>query len=152
MSLDPKIPIHPVQTHSIHDGGCVPQKVTLAAYEVYKHVYGAQEAMITGGCRGGFGVGELIAFLYARSFPREEWRCRVDEAFRGMELDGKYVDTAILRWERYTGRQVRHAATGLTFEQMTTLRKSSAPPVQSPSSNGEVSGERSVHSETKGEE
>jgi hypothetical protein len=31
------------------------------------------------------GVGELVAFLYARSFPEKEWRMRVDEALRGME-------------------------------------------------------------------
>ncbi|MNU04783.1 hypothetical protein D3C72_2493450 [compost metagenome] len=56
----------------------------MRAYEVYTHVYGAQEAMVTGGCRGGFGTGELIAFLYAHTFPKNEWSARVDEAFRGM--------------------------------------------------------------------
>jgi len=55
----------------------------MAAYEVYCELYGAQEALVTGGCRGGMSQGELIAFLYARSFPRSEWRRRVDEAFRG---------------------------------------------------------------------
>ena len=59
--------------------------VTLRAYEVYRSVHGPQEALITGWCRGGFGTGELIAFLYARSFPEEEWRQRVDEAFENME-------------------------------------------------------------------
>ena len=77
---------HPIQTHQCRRG---PAKcstvVTLAAYEVYCHLYGKQEAMITGGCRGGFSSGELIAFLYARSFPRNEWRQRFDEALEGME-------------------------------------------------------------------
>jgi hypothetical protein len=41
--------------------------------------------LVTGNCRGGFSAGELIAFLYARSFPKSEWRARVDEAFHGME-------------------------------------------------------------------
>ena len=63
--------------------GWAPKTVTMAAYEVYCHVYGSQEAMVTGSCRGGFSTGELIAFLYARSFPKAEWRARVDEAFRG---------------------------------------------------------------------
>lgn len=44
-----------------------------------------QEAMVTGGCRGGFSTGELIAFLYARSFPKAEWSARVREAFNGSE-------------------------------------------------------------------
>lgn len=41
--------------------------------------------MVTGDCRGGFSTGELIAFLYAHSFPKEQWSERVDEAFRGAE-------------------------------------------------------------------
>lgn len=67
----------------------VAESVYMRAYEVYSEVYGAQEAMIDlegRNCRGGFGVGELVAFLYAHSFPREEWRKRVDEAFAGAEL------------------------------------------------------------------
>lgn len=74
---------HPVQTG--HNGGKAPQVVTMRAYEVYCHVYGSQEAMVTGWCRGGFSSGELVAFLYARSFPKKEWIRRVSEAFKGME-------------------------------------------------------------------
>ena len=80
------IPTHPIQTECCHRGGEAPSVVTLLAYEVYVHVFGAQEAMITGGCRGGFGVGELLAFLYARSFPKAEWRARVDEALNGLRI------------------------------------------------------------------
>lgn len=81
-----EIAVHPVQTHYRpgQSSEC-PQVVTMRAYEVYCHLYGRQRAMVEGGCRGGFGVGELVAFLYARSFPKEEWRVRVDEAFRGMK-------------------------------------------------------------------
>ena len=82
-----EIETHPVQTTKWNRPGATraPKVVTMAAYEVYCHISGAQEAMVTGGCRGGFGAGELIAFLYARSFPKAEWSARVDEAFRGME-------------------------------------------------------------------
>ena len=90
----PDIPTHPVQTNYVaRIGGkkCrVPQTVTLAAYEVYSALYGPQEALIDDegrGCRGGFDVlSELVPFLYARAFPREEWRKRVDEATNGMVL------------------------------------------------------------------
>lgn len=84
MTIEP--PTHPIQTHSVKDGGRAPTTVTLRAYEVYAHVFGPQEALITGDCRGGFGVGELIAFLYARSFPKSEWKERVDEALIGLKL------------------------------------------------------------------
>ena len=77
---------HPVQTpyHSRRLQGWAPKSVTMAAYEVYCHVFAPQEALVTGGCRGGFAVSELIAFLYARSFPKDEWKRRVEEAFTGM--------------------------------------------------------------------
>jgi len=87
VSGDADVPVHPVQrSHSPrYDRAYAPQCVTLAAYEVYKHVHGEQVALITGECRGGFGTGELVAFLYARSFPKSEWSARVDEALRGMK-------------------------------------------------------------------
>ena len=77
---------HPVQHASGVYGAPAraPTAVTLAAYEVYCHVYSPQEALVTGGCRGGFSAGELIGLLYARSFPKAEWRKRVNEAFNGM--------------------------------------------------------------------
>lgn len=85
--MSEKVATHPVQIHYRHGmNGEAPVSVTMRAYEVYCHVYSPQEAMVTGGCRGGFGIGELMAFLYARSFPKEEWRKRVDEALRGMSL------------------------------------------------------------------
>lgn len=83
-----EVATHPIQVERTRNGrpGAAPQAVTLRAYEVYKACYGEQEALVTGWCRGGFGVGELIAFLYARSFPREEWQARVDEALDGLNV------------------------------------------------------------------
>jgi DNA modification methylase len=40
---------------------------------------------------------------------------RVGRTCYGIELDPIYVDTAIRRWERYTGDQAVHAVTGRTF-------------------------------------
>ena len=82
-----RIETHPVQVPSRASSGAkCPAAVTLLAYEVYCHVYAPQPALITGGCRGGFSVGELIAFLYARNFPKDQWAARAREAFTGMEL------------------------------------------------------------------
>lgn len=82
-----EIPVHPVQRPLgvIRDQSVAPQVVTMAAYEVYTELWGAQERLVTGDCRGGFGAGELIGLLYARSFPRKEWRQRFEEAMKGME-------------------------------------------------------------------
>jgi hypothetical protein len=68
--------------------GKIPWDIHIAAYEVYCECYGEQEALIDTekrGCRGGFGIDELIAFLYVRQFPRKEWRQRVDQALEGIE-------------------------------------------------------------------
>lgn len=78
------IKTHPIQT-SRRGNARVPQVVTMRAYEVYCHLYGKQEALVTGGCRGGFSSGELMAFLYAYPFPKAEWSVRVQEAFKGMD-------------------------------------------------------------------
>lgn len=82
--------LFPVQQRPNHRGnaGTVNESVYMAAYEVYAHVYGEQKAMIEGHCRGGFGAGEIIAFLYAKSFPKNEWAKRIDEALKGMKLGG----------------------------------------------------------------
>lgn len=40
----------------------------------------------------------------------------------GLELDPKYVDVTIRRWETYTGGGAVHAETGLTFAEMRELR------------------------------
>lgn len=83
-----EIATHPVQTHQgfRREKARVRTEVTERAYEVYCHVHRPQPAMMTGDCRGGFGAGELVAFLYARSFPKSEWSARVDEALRGMTI------------------------------------------------------------------
>lgn len=79
---------HPVQTLSRYDRepGRAPVVVTMRAYDVYCELYQPQPAMVTGNCRGGFGTGELVAFLYARSFPKTEWRVRFAEALRGLHV------------------------------------------------------------------
>lgn len=80
------IETHPVQVKRYgRETARISTDVSMAAYEVYCAVFGPQEALVTGGCRGGFSASELIAFLYARSFPKAEWRQRVDEAFHNME-------------------------------------------------------------------
>lgn len=79
--------VHPVQYHHRpHMRACAPVTTTMRAYEVYCHIYREQPALVTGDCRGGFGIGELIAFLYARSFPKEEWSERFHEALTGMVM------------------------------------------------------------------
>lgn len=88
MKLPENIPdFHPVQRPHGHPGKSllVSKEIALSAYEVYCHCYGPQDALVTGGCRGGLAVSEVIAFLYAKSFPKAEWKTKVNEAFAGMQ-------------------------------------------------------------------
>ncbi len=70
--------------HRPSESGQVNEALYMAAYEVYSTVFKPQPAMIEGGCRGGFSTGEFIALLYARAFPKAEWRRRFEEAMVGM--------------------------------------------------------------------
>jgi hypothetical protein len=79
--------LSPMQIERRTEGrGWISPSVTKRAYEVYSHLYGGEQTHQRLHERGGFGAGELIAFLYARSFPKDEWRVRSDEAFHGMKL------------------------------------------------------------------
>jgi len=51
---------------------------------------------------------------------------------RVMDLDPRYVDVTVTRWEGYTGRQAIHAETGLTFAETARARLAAAarPPVR----------------------
>jgi DNA modification methylase len=42
---------------------------------------------------------------------------RIGRVCRGIEIDPLYIDTAIRRWQRYTGSHAIHAETGKRFEQ-----------------------------------
>jgi hypothetical protein len=72
---------HPIQNNDRRITS-IPDFVALRAYEVYCELYGTQPALINveAGCRGGFSTLEIIAFLYARSFPKQEWRKRFEGA------------------------------------------------------------------------
>ena len=43
---------------------------------------------------------------------------RVGRVCYGIELDPRYVDTAIRRWQRYSGQKATHAASGRTFDEL----------------------------------
>jgi DNA modification methylase len=48
---------------------------------------------------------------------------RTGRRFRGMDLDPGYVDTAVRRWQIWTGQQAVHVATGLTFDELADERE-----------------------------
>lgn len=51
---------------------------------------------------------------------------------RAIELDPRYVDTAIKRWEKWSGQQAVHVGSGRTFSELADERSASSPPEISP--------------------
>ena len=85
MKMQHKLLRHPVQTPR-YRSGTLNSEVTARAYEVYEHLYGGRQTLARLNERGGLSVGEVIALLYARTYPKEEWRDRESLAFKLMEL------------------------------------------------------------------
>lgn len=83
------MPKHPVQI-SVREGRKrgwkIDSAVTLRAYEVYEAIGTPQPALVEGDCRGGFSAAELVCYLYARTFPRAEWRERFLSAIRSIDM------------------------------------------------------------------
>jgi DNA modification methylase len=46
-----------------------------------------------------------------------------DREARAIELDPKYVDRALRRWERLTGERAIHVDSGLTFAELAEQRR-----------------------------
>lgn len=55
----------------------------------------------------------------------------------GLDLDPQYVDTAVRRWERQTGKKAIHAETRLTLEELTKVRRLPSTSQPDRSSNAE---------------
>lgn len=47
---------------------------------------------------------------------------RTGRACYCMELQAQYVDVTVRRWQAFTGRKAKHAASGMTFEQLSEFR------------------------------
>jgi 16S rRNA G966 N2-methylase RsmD len=52
---------------------------------------------------------------------------RVGRQARALEIDPRYVDVAIRRWQAFTGRDAVHIDSGLTFEEVTSDRRDPVP-------------------------
>jgi len=50
----------------------------------------------------------------------------------GLELDPGYCDTAVRRWQNFSGGKAMHADTGMTFDEMTALRNATVPLLSAP--------------------
>ena len=59
---------------------------------------------------------------------------------RAMEIDPRYVDVAIRRWQAFTGRDAIHIDTGLTFEEVASDRRDRPLPAPTVARGGDDDG------------
>lgn len=71
-------------TVKVLHGGRVRKEIAERAYEVYGKFH--HQSFETLYQRGGFAASELIALLYARTFPENEWGARMSEAYDKMNI------------------------------------------------------------------
>ena len=57
---------------------------------------------------------------------------RVGRQARALEIEPRFVDVAIRRWQAFTGRDARHAESGLSFDEMEAHSSQSGKSVSSP--------------------
>lgn len=69
------------------------------------------ERLMSNSCRGG----DLVVDAFSGSGTTIIAADRLGMCARVMELDPKYVDTAVRRWQNYTGRTATHLTTGEPF-------------------------------------
>lgn len=79
----------------------IPWAMHLRAYDAYCKLYGKQQALIEGHCRGGFGVNELDMFipgwreelseLHRLRADRDEWQRRAAEAEKSVHDMNQHV-------------------------------------------------------------
>ena len=79
-------------------------------------------AMVAGAIKDSTVHGETVLDAFCGSGTTIIAAEKVGRIGFGIELDPKYADVAVLRWERVTGRQATHAVSGLTFAEVAKAR------------------------------
>lgn len=95
----------------------------LAMHPTVKPVAMVAEAMLDCSRRG-----DVVLDSFAGSGTTIIAAERIGRRARALELDSRYVETAIRRWEQFTGETAIHVGTGLTLE---ALRDRRSPPADS---------------------
>jgi hypothetical protein len=82
-----------VQFHPVHMpdnltlGRFVSAALTERAFEIHVFMHGSEPSLKSINRRGGLSYPQLIAYLYAYGFPREECFDRVQEALNGVVVN-----------------------------------------------------------------
>lgn len=78
--------------------------------------------MITDACLDCSNPGEVVLDLFGGSGSTLIACEKTERSARLMELDPKYCDVIVKRWEAFTGKKAVHEGSGKTFENLTIER------------------------------
>lgn len=67
--------------------------------------------------------GDLVLDAFSGSGTTIIAAARTGRRAAAVDLDPRHVDTAVLRWQRWSGETARHADTGLSFEELRDRRR-----------------------------
>lgn len=95
---------------------------TLAAHPTVKPVRLLADAILDASRRG-----EIVLDPFLGSGSTLMACERTGRVCRGIELDPRYADTAIERWQAYTGELARHDASGASYDELREERRPDAP-------------------------
>lgn len=98
------------------------------AEELAMHPTVKPVAMIADAIRDVSRRGGIVLDSFAGSGTTIIAATRTGRIARAMELDPKYVDVAVRRWQLFTGKEATHAETGLSFEEVADIRSGGAKP------------------------
>lgn len=81
--------------------------------------------------------GDRVLDIFAGSGTTILGAERIGRRCHALELEPKYVDVAIRRWQAFTGRDAIHVATGQTFDALTQGRVAATASPRSPQETGQ---------------
>ncbi len=69
------------------------------------------------------GLGEIVLDTFVGSGTTLLAAEKVGRRALAMEIEPKYADVTIRRWQAFTGRDAVHVETGLTFDELAVARR-----------------------------
>jgi DNA modification methylase len=107
-----------------YPGGAAAMKKELALHSTPKPV-----ALVADAIRDCTSRGDIVLDAFSGSGTTIIAAARTGRQARVIELDPRYVDVAVRRWEIWSGGTAYHVGTGLTFEELRQQRQTDTKPI-----------------------
>jgi DNA modification methylase len=113
-----------------YPGGAAAMKKELVLHSTPKPV-----ALVADAIRDCTSRGDIVLDAFSGSGTTIIAAARTGRRARVIELDPRYVDVAVRRWETWSGGTAYHVGTGLTFEELRQQRQTDTQPISTATPN-----------------